>query len=1224
MHELTPRPLLDAVAGGARSGADVGPVLSVDLVGFTPLAWSLATQGFRGAEALAEIADTVFSSITNAIHAYGGHVGEFGGDAVLGVFPPGLDDRHGRALAAALEIAAHGRDRGPVLTALGSHQVGVKVGVADGEVRWDVLDDASGRVSTYVYWGDGVVRAAQLAAGGSPGRVGVDERVAAALGRRAVVAETVGMLVIADVVGRLPSRREPVVPTTPHPLATRFAPPRLLSWDRRGELRPVVTTFLGLGADATIDDVRVLVEHLFRLRETYGGVVHQIERAEKGWVVLLYSGAPLSFPGDVERALSLLLALHEECPVPFRSGTTIGTAYSGMVGGSVQSGFSCYGSHINVAARMMGAAPVGAMRVDRSVLRQAAGIAETRSLGSVSFKGVGEPVEVFELGRPAQNVVRRLHPLVGREDEVAAVEAVINASVRDGDVRRLVLSGEPGVGKTSLLAEIRRHREGVGGGQWLVSRAESHGSRGLSPVRDLVRRWANVTVATDSSTVLASLRRRAEDDGILLGPRWAQRLDGAVPVLAALLDLRVSGSEWAAIAPEDRREALTDAVAALIGSAAAAGSAVLVVDDVQWCDDESADLLRSAVQRVGPAPLTVVVTCHDPGQSAAFLDRAPADHVAVGRLGEAALARLASDLLGSAPPRWLPGWLAARTEGNPLFAEQLVAYLAARGSLAEASPPPDLELPPDLRGVLVAALDRLSAPARQAAEAAAVIGRRFERTVLARMLAGMSGGTPEDAPDLAAVEQLEPELLSAGIWSPERDAMAFAHELLWSAAGDMALTSTLRALHATAASALEAEPDDGGGRFVARLAVHHRQAGHPLVAARYEVKASDQALLLGAYRNAAEHAERGLADLAGAEPARDVELMLVLALGSSRMITHGQAAPETRAAYERAHAIAEALPANRQSFQALFGLRMNAAFRGDLATATALGERALAMAESLGDDDLLLEALLMVGNTQFWRGDVRGAIVSLERVRAAQSMPSHGAFVQQRRLTALFPMLVSRWIVKGDDACRDEAEAGVAEARELGHRFSEAIVVETAAFLAVLSDRPDDAERHGEALLQLAEAEGFPTYVTLAHGATKWAAAVRHPDQPALVDGVGRAARDLATQGVVLGQTLMLLFEADAAARAGLRDRVEAVTRQALDLAGRTGERVFVPELMRVRASALAPARAAQELRGALDLARATGQDAVAGRIVAALAQLVREEPHVDDLAAEDHEKEQS
>jgi len=1206
---------MDAVADGILSGVDVGPVLSVDLVGFTSMAWSLASHGFRGAEVLAEIADGVFSAITAAIHAYGGHVGEFGGDAVLGVFPPGLDDRPGRALAAALEIAETGRGRGAVSTPFGSHDVGVKVAVADGEVRWDVLDDATGRTSTYVYWGDGVVRAAELAAGGAAGDVGVDDTVVAALDGRVRAAAVAGRLVVEEVVGPLPDRMAPDVPSQPHPLATRFAPPRLLTWDRRGELRPVVTTFIALGPDATIDDVHVLVEHLFRLRETYGGVVHQIERAEKGWVVLLYGGAPVSFPGDVERALSLVLALRDECPVPFRSGTTVGTAYSGMVGGRVQSGFSCYGSHINLAARMMGKAELGSLLVDRSVLRQAAGIAETREVGSFTFKGVGEPVDVFELLRPAETLVRRLHPLVGREAEVAAITGVLASSAQDGDVRRLVVGGEPGAGKSSLLAEIRRHREGVDGAEWLAARAESHGSRWLSPVRDLVRRWAGVTVATDPTTVLASLRLRSDDVASRLGSPWAQRLTNAVPVLAALLDVVVPGSDWAAVAPEDRWEELTEAVATVLGAVSAAGPTVLVVDDVQWCDPESAELLRSAVARVGRAPLTVVATCHEPVQADVFFAVAPDAYVGVGPLDEAALGRMAADLLGVAPPPWLAGWLAGRTEGNPLFAEQLVAYLAAAGHLADGAssePPADVEIPPDLRGVLVASLDRLGPDARRAAEAAAVLGRRFERSVLGRLLAVLGGVTGEGVVDLGPVDRAEHELMSAGVWSPDRDATAFTHELLWSAASDMALMSTLRALHGAAAVALEAEPDEGTGRFVVRLAVHHRRAGHPLVAARYEVRASDQALLLGAYRDAAVHAELGLLDIAGVDAeadvevdgARDVELMLVLALGSSRMITHGQAAPETHDAFARAHEITAALPATRHSFQALFGLRMTAAFRGDLATATSLGERALAMAEAMGDDDLLLEALLMVGNMQFWRGEVLEALESLARVRAAGTVSSHGAFVQQRRLTALFPLLLSRWLVEGDDRCRVDAESGVLEARELGHRFSEAIVVETAAFLAVLADRPADAARFGEDLRRLAQDEGFPSYAVMARGATAWADAVQHPQQPELVDAVGRAARDLATLGVVLGQTLMLLFEADAAARAGLTGRVDTVTRRALDLAGRTGERVFVPELMRLRASVLGTGDARVVLGTALEQAHGSGQKTVADRIRADLTTL--------------------
>ncbi|KAB7745590.1 AAA family ATPase [Nostocoides sp. F2B08] len=1202
MHELVPRPLLDAVAAGADSWRSVGPVLSIDLVGFTSMAWTLAANGDRGAEALADIADAVFGPIVEAVHTYGGYVAEFGGDAILAIFPPGPNEMahhadpdtdpepdHGTVLdaaAAALAISDAAGERGPIHTRFGRFEVGVKVALVAGEVRWDVLDDDSGSRSTYVAWGRAVEEAAELAATGRPGEVLVDPATAYLLRQSLPIEDRDGRHLFLTTDLARPARPLPALPQPQHPLAARFAPDRLLTWDRRGELRPVLTAFLGMAHDAPIEDVRRLVSDIFRLTETYGGVLHQIERAEKGWVILLYWGTPVSFPGDVERALSLLLALRAQSPVRFRAGATVGTAFSGFVGAPVQVGFTCYGSHINLAARLMGLATAGSVLVDGSVLGNAAGVATCTSLGMRELKGVGAPVEVFELAALGGGVVAREHRIVGRDAELATLHEAVARTAAVGRLHRVSLVGEPGCGKSALLDLLRRREEGVQGLHWLVCRSESHGVRWLQPVRDLVGRWSGVSgvdgVAANSARFTARLDELADALSTDLGDRLRDRAS----FLAALLDLPVPGSTWAATPPEDRFEGMVDAVSTLLVGLVATGPLVVVLEDVQWLDPTSRELLDRVLEALADSPVTVIATCQEGEQVPSPVD-GDGLVVRIGSLGVEELDQLARSLLGHAPPPWLGGWLARRTEGNPLFAEQLVTYLAGEGLLAPDAPEPaaDVAVPPDLRGIIVARFDRLSSPARSALETGAVLGRRFERHVLRRTLAVVG---------VEATRQAEEEVLAAGLWTADQDNVAFTHQFLWTAATDMPLTSTLRSLHAAAATALEDVSDEGTGRYVGRLAVHHREAGHLGESARYESRASEQALLLGAYADAERHAELGLHDLetmakSGADRPADLELTLLLALGSGRMITRGQSAPETYEAYERARRITESLPPTRQSFQAVFGLRMAAAFRGDLRGAGALGQHALAMAKEIGDEDLILEATLMIGNTAFWHGRLDEAIDALRQVRQAEVAASHGEFVQQRRLTALFPLLLSQWLVTGDPGLVEVAEQGVAEARALAHRFSEAITLETAAFLAVLDGDVVRARRHGTELLDLAESEPFPVYAQMARAVLGWEGC-SSDRSPGAADDVGRAVHELAGMRVILGQTLMECFHADAALAAGDPAHALRATDSGLRRAERTGEAVMTPMLHLLRARASSGAEREDELRQARSLAEGMGQ----------------------------------
>lgn len=1198
MHELVPRPLLDAVAGGAHSWRSVGPVLSIDLVGFTAMAWTLAANGDRGAEALADIADAVFAPIVEAVHGYGGYVAEFGGDAILAIFPVptdsapqgGRDSRESStdetlldAAAAAVAISHTARERGPIVTRFGRFDVGVKVALVVGDVRWDVLDDDTGSRSGYVAWGAAVQCAAELAATGSAGEVLVNQATAYLL--RGLVQERDGQHLLAAVGPGRPPQPLPTLPRPPHPLAARFAPDRLLTWDRRGELRPVLTAFLGLDRDAPIEDVQRLVSDVFRLTETYGGVLHQVERSEKGWVILLYWGAPVSFPGDVERALSLLLALRAQSEVTFRAGATVGTAFSGLVGAPVQVGFSCYGSHINLAARLMGMAEPGSVLVDASVLGNAMGVATCASLGRRELKGLGTPVEVFALEALSGALVGREHRIVGRDSELATLRDVVRRSAATGGMHRVTLVGEPGSGKTAVLDLLRRREEGVNGLRWLVCRSESHASRWLQPVRDLVGRWSGVSSVDALATNSARFRARVDELADALPADPGQRLLERESFLAALLDLPVAGSTWAATPPEERFDGMVEAVTALLAGLVTTGPLVLVLEDVQWLDPTSRELLARVLPALAESSATVISTRHE--REVGGLEEATELVVTIGPLDQERLEQLARSLLRRSPPPWLSSWLLRRTEGNPLFAEQLVTYLAADGLLGEDAPEPpaDVAVPPDLRGIIVARFDRLSSPARSALETGAVLGRRFERHVLQRTL------------EIVGVEnssQAEEEMLASGLWTADQANLAFTHQFVWTAATDMPLTSTLRSLHAAAATALEEVPDEGTGRYVGRLAVHHRAAGHPEASAAYEVRASEQALLLGAYADAERHAELGLGDLealatAGATPPVDLELSLVLALASGRMITRGQSAPETYAAYERARHITEDLPPTRQSFQAVFGLRMAAAFRGDLRGATVLGEHALSLAREIGDEDLVLEATLMIGNMAFWHGELEVAIETLSRVREAEGHGSHGEFVQQRRLTALFPLVLSQWLVSGAAGLVELADQGVEEARALGHRFSEAITLETSAFLAVLERDRDRARARGTELLELAEAEAFPVYAQMARVALGWVGCVG--DRPGdAAEQVERSVRALAGMRVILGQTLMECFHADSALASGDGPRALQATESGLLLAERTGEVVMTPMLHLLRARASSGQVRVRELEAARSLAEAMGQ----------------------------------
>jgi hypothetical protein len=235
-----------------------------------------------------------------------------------------------------------------------------------------------------------------------------------------------------------------------------------------------------------------------------------------------------------------------------------------------------------------------------------------------------------------------------------------------------------------------------------------------------------------------------------------------------------------------------------------------------------------------------------------------------------------------------------------------------------------------------------------------------------------------------------------------------------------------------------------------------------------------------------------------------------------------------------------------------------------------MAERSLPIAEAIGDEDLLGQAHLMVGNARFWVGDLAAAERHLAALAGHLSDDGHtdhvSAFAQDPRFTALFPAALSR-ALRGDAAgALAMAERGLVAARAVGHRFSVAVVLQVLGFLHCLAGRPELALATGEELVALARDEGFPVYVAIGSLIVGWAQA-RLGDVDAGLELVTATAARMRAGGMKLAGSLIGALVADAHLAAGRpRAGLEAVEAALADAHDRR-ELAFVPTLERLRAA---------------------------------------------------------
>jgi tetratricopeptide (TPR) repeat protein len=562
----------------------------------------------------------------------------------------------------------------------------------------------------------------------------------------------------------------------------------------------------------------------------------------------------------------------------------------------------------------------------------------------------------------------RVHdtPFVGREAELAALRARWE-DARRGTGQIVALVGEPGIGKSRLLAELRRL---LGAPRELVGHAESYG-RGIPylPVVEMLRGFFALAEHDEAAAVVRAVRRGVLALDASLAPDVAP--------LLSLLALPDADPEWAALEPAPRRQRTLEALRRLVLCASRDSPLLVAFEDLHWIDAESQAFLDRLITSLPSHHLLVIVT-HRPEY------RHPVGPTSYTQLHLAPLApasaeRLARSLLGDdAALAALTHRLTERTGGNPFFLEESVRALVEAGGLVGdrgayrlGSPPQILDVPASVRAVLAARLERLDAGARRVVQAAAVIGTDVPLPLL-QVVAGL----PE-----AELRRIVDELQSAQLLRETRVVpaveLAFQHALTQDVTYGTLPPAERRALHTEVVRALEARAPDA----VERLAHHAIAAELWPEALRYGREAGARAAARSAHHEAVQHFESALKAIARLPQAvgvqRDtLDLYLRLRWSLVPLGDYHRLADSLRRAAAAAEALNDPLSVAEISQSMTNFLRL----MGDCDGALEAGRRARRLARELGARTLEVRATYQLGFVYRQLGDYRQAIEALQSV----------------------------------------------------------------------------------------------------------------------------------------------------------------------------------------------------------------------------------------------------
>jgi class 3 adenylate cyclase/predicted ATPase len=674
----------------------------------------------------------------------------------------------------------------------------------------------------------------------------------------------------------------------------------------------------------------------------FGGFVAQY----LGDGVLVYFGYPEAHEDDAERAVRAGLELIEAIialKTPASLQTRVGIATGLVVVGDLMTGSGevhergIVGETPNLAARLQGIAEPNTVVIAEATRRLLGNLFELKDLGA--REGVAEPVRAWVALRAStvESRFEALHPsgltaLVGREEET---ELLLRrwSRAKSGEGQVVLISGEAGIGKSRLTAALLESLASETHTRLRYFCSSQHTDSAFHPIIGQMERAAGLLYddtpqqKLDKLDALLAQSSTSIQDAALIAEMLSLPNDGRYPTLE--------------LTPQQRRQKTLEALTAQMETLSRQKPVLMIFEDAHWADPTSLEAFGRAVDRIRTLRVLLLVTFR-PEFDPPWVRHSYVAALIINRLAEHEASAMIDRIVGN----WqlsasIRQDIIERTDGIPLFVEEMTKAVLEAGSETAAAravaavPSPALAVPASLYASLMARLDRLGGPAKEVAQIAAAIGREFSHALLASVVR-----QPE------ALRSALDRLIGAGLLFrqgvPPHATYLFKHALVQDAAYGTLLREPRRTLHVRIAETIESEFAESAESRPELLARHWTEAGQVEKAAALWGKAGLRSAQRSALVEATEQLRRALdllATLPGTPARRREEIKLQVALISPLLPVKGYAAPETKAAVERARLLieqAEALGEPPEDplllFSVLYGFWVAnyVAFKGDV------------------------------------------------------------------------------------------------------------------------------------------------------------------------------------------------------------------------------------------------------------------------------------------------------
>jgi len=818
--------------------------------------------------------------------------------------------------------------------------------------------------------------------------------------------------------------------------------------------------------------------------------------------VLAYFGWPRAHEHDAERAVKAGLELVDVIgrlkapdltPLACRVGIATGPVVVGdLIGEGAAQEESVVGETPNLAARLEALAKPGEVVLAATTRRLVGELFDLVELGGQNLKGFDRPIEAWRaLGERSLESrfdarIGDATPMIGRDRERDLLTDLW-ARTKSGSGQVVLLSGEAGIGKSRLTAELDVIASSTPHTSLRYQCSPFHEDSPLYPVTQQLERAGQLWDTDTDGVKLDKVER--------LLALSSNELADAVPLFASLLSIS-TGDRYPQkdMSPQKRKDLTLEAIMEQLQGLSVRQPVLLLFEDLHWIDPTSLELLDRLVEMVPTHPVLSVLTFR-PEFRAPWVGQAHVASIILNRLNADAGADLIRRMTGNRPlPKEVEDQIIAKTDGVPLFVEELTKTVLESGLVdsrnggdRQVHDLPAFAIPETLQDSLMARLDRL-APVKEVAQIGAVLGREFSYALVSAM------ADLDDQALNSALDQLVDAELIYARGRPPNATYLFKHALVQDAAYNSLLRSRRQQWHARVVHVLENNFQQTVEQEPELVARHAAAAGQIEKAIAFWYRAAERANIRSANAEAEGHIRKALTaldQLAVADRDRE-RIKLLTLLGRVLTAKNGYGHAEVAKVYQEARDLGEANGDPTLLFSALLGLSIYSAVRTELVSGIAICEQMIDLAKMRNDEVWTVEAHYAAGVSYSWRGAFKQARHHLELAFEHYGTEQHGAHLalygQDGGPVCLCRNAMVLWYLGYPDQALSWMERALSLTEELGHPFSRIYILTWAAWLRLHRQERKEALHWNQQTLDYAAEQKFPFWAAMGTVQRGWLA----------------------------------------------------------------------------------------------------------------------------------------